>query len=59
MGAIKTQFTGKSVGEFLRGIDDPRRLVDCCIIAVIMRDATGRRTRLWGSSITGYEAKLR
>ena len=54
MAENKTQPTKASVTAFVRSIDDPRRRADVRKVAAMMRRATGKRPRMWGSSIVGY-----
>jgi hypothetical protein len=54
MAENKTQATQASVTEFIKSIDDPRRRADVRKVAAMMRRATGKRPRMWGSSIVGY-----
>lgn len=55
MAEPKTIQTKASVTEFLRKIPDRRKCEDCKKIAKMMREATGKRARMWGSSIVGYD----
>jgi hypothetical protein len=54
MAENKTQPTKASVTAFVKSIDDPRRRADVRKVAAMMRRATGKRPRMWGSSIVGY-----
>ena len=54
MAGLKTKENRSSVAEFIGGIADPQERADCRKIAKIMREATGRRARMWGNSIVGY-----
>lgn len=54
MAELKTAQTNASVGAFLRAIPDARRRADCRVVARMMREATGERPRMWGTSIVGY-----
>ena len=54
MAENKTKPTGASVTSFVNSIDDPGRRADARKVAAMMRRATGKRARLWGSSIVGY-----
>jgi len=56
MSELKTKKTKASVTEFLNGIDDKQKRADCKAIAKIMRDATGKRAKMWGSAIVGYDS---
>ncbi len=54
MAEPKTQKTNASVAAFLDGIDDKRKRADCKAISKMMRDATGNRAKMWGTTIIGY-----
>lgn len=54
MAENKTKPTSASVSEFVRAIDDPRMRADARKVAAMMRRATGKRAKMWGSSIVGY-----
>ena len=54
MAELKTKKTGASVTAYLNAITDKQKRADCREIAKMMRDATGNRARMWGSSIVGY-----
>jgi hypothetical protein len=54
MAELKTRPGGASVTGLLGGLDDPRTRADCKKIGTMMREATGSRPKLWGSSIVGY-----
>jgi hypothetical protein len=54
MAENKTQPTTASVGEFLNSIDDPQKRADARTVGAMMRRATGKRAKMWGSSIVGY-----
>jgi len=54
MAENKTQATKASVTEFIKAIDDPVRRADVRKVAAMMRKATGKRAKMWGSSIVGY-----
>lgn len=54
MAENKTKKTKVSVASFLSAIEDPRKRSDAKKIAAMMRRATGKRARMWGSSIIGY-----
>jgi len=55
MAELKTKQNAASVSDFLAKIDDRQKLADCKAIAKIMRDATGKRARMWGTSIVGFD----
>ena len=54
MAENKTKPTKVRVGDFLGGLDNPKRRADAKKIAAIMRRVTGKRATMWGSSIVGY-----
>ncbi|MEO1204207.1 MAG: DUF1801 domain-containing protein [Pseudomonadota bacterium] len=54
MAELKTRPTRQSVSAFLAGVDDRQRVADAKKVAAMMRKATGKRARMWGSSIVGY-----
>ena len=54
MSEAKTRPGNASVSDFLAGIDEPQKRADCRAIAAMMRKATGKRAKMWGSSIVGY-----
>ena len=54
MAENKTKKTGASVTEFLNSIDNPQMRADARKVASMMRRATGKRAKMWGSSIVGY-----
>lgn len=55
MADLKTQETKASVSEFLQSIADRQKRADCKLIAGMMREATGKRARMWGKSIVGFD----
>jgi hypothetical protein len=54
VAANKTKPTKLSVSSFIDAIDDPRKKADVRKVAAMMRRATGKRAKMWGSSIVGY-----
>jgi len=54
MAENKTTETRASVKAFLNGVDDPRKRADAGKVAAMMRRATGKRAKMWGSSLVGY-----
>ena len=54
MAENKTKKNTVSVASFLNAIEDPRKRSDAKKVAAMMRRATGKRARMWGSSIVGY-----
>ena len=54
MAELKTKPTKQSVQKFLNAISDEQRRKDCKKIATIMREVTGERPTMWGTSIVGF-----
>lgn len=54
MAELKTRETRASVSKFLNAIPDEQRRRDCKAIAALMRRATGKVPRMWGTSIVGF-----
>lgn len=54
MAELKTKPNRASVAGFLAAIDDPQKRADARKVAAMMRRATGKRAKMWGSSIVGY-----
>ena len=52
----KTIATRASVTEFMHSIEDSRMRADARKVAAMMRRATGKRARMWGTSMVGYGA---
>ena len=54
MAENKTRATIASVTEFINSIEDRQKRADVRKVAAIMRRVTGKRAKMWGSSIVGY-----
>ena len=54
MAENKTRATIASVTEFINSIEDGQKRADARKVAAIMRRVTGKRAKMWGSSIVGY-----
>ncbi len=54
MAENKTKPTKASVAAFINAIEDKARRTDVRKVANMMRQATGKRARMWGPSIVGY-----
>jgi hypothetical protein len=54
MAELKTRPNDASVAGFLATIDDPEKRADARKVASMMRRATGKRAKMWGTSIVGY-----
>jgi hypothetical protein len=52
---LKTKANKASVTAFLSTIEDEQKRADCRAIAKMMRDATGKRAKMWGAAIVGYD----
>jgi len=54
MAQNKTQATKMKVSEFIAAIDDPQKRKDCRELMKLMREVTGKRATMWGTSIVGF-----
>ena len=54
MAENKTRATMASVTEFINSIEDRQKRADARKVAAMMRRVTGKRAKMWGSSIVGY-----
>lgn len=54
MAKNKTQPTTMTASAFLNAIDDEDRRRDCKTIAKLLREISGKRSVMWGTSIIGY-----
>jgi hypothetical protein len=54
MAEMKTKKTEASVEGFLNKIKDEEKRRDCFEIAKIMKQATKKQPKMWGSSIVGF-----
>jgi hypothetical protein len=50
----KTQKTTASVTDFLETVKDPERRKDCLTVSKLMKKATGKPAKMWGTSIVGF-----
>lgn len=50
----KTKKTKQSVAAFLNGIEDDRRRKDAKTILTLMKELTGEKPAMWGTSIVGF-----
>lgn len=55
MAENKTKPTQKSVTEFINSIENKDQRSDAKKVAAMMRKATGKKAKMWGSSIVGYD----
>jgi len=51
---VKTKSNAQSVTAFLNSISDKKRRADAKAVHKMMREATGKRAKMWGTSIVGY-----
>jgi hypothetical protein len=56
MAEVKTKRTNASVAAFLNAVEDKNKRYDCKVIAKMMREATGKRAKMWGSAIVGFDS---
>lgn len=56
MTELKTKENNASVAAFLNDVEDKKKRVDCKVIAKMMRAATGKRAKMWGSAIVGFDS---
>ena len=54
MAEVKTKKNKASVAAFLNAVDDKQKRADAKKISAMMREATGSRARMWGTSIVGF-----
>lgn len=56
MAELKTRPTKASVSDFVNSIDDKQKRADAKRVATMMRKVTGKRAKMWGTSIVGFGA---
>lgn len=54
MAELKTKVNKASVTALLKTVDDPRKRRDAREVMAMMREVTGKRPRMWGSSLVGF-----
>lgn len=54
MSELKTKLNNASVQGFLAKISDPKKRKDAQAILKLMKEATGEKPRMWGTSIVGF-----
>lgn len=54
MSELKTKRTRDSVKAFLDGVSDDRRRKDARTVLALMKDVTGEKPAMWGSSMVGF-----
>ena len=52
---LKTKQNDASVSKFLNSIQDEEMRKDCKVLDKIMREVSGCKPKMWGSSIVGYD----
>lgn len=55
MAENKTRPNTQSVTAFLNGLENETRRRDARVVARLMRTVTGKRARMWGPNIVGYD----
>ncbi len=56
MVELKTKRTNASVAAFLNAVEDKNKRTDAKVVAKMMREATGKRAKMWGSAIVGFDS---
>ena len=51
---LKTKKNKASVAAFLNTVDDPQKRKDAKAVDKMMRDISGHKPKMWGTSIVGY-----
>ena len=51
---LKTKPNEKSVDEFLKTVENPKRQTDCYEVLKLMKNITGEEPVMWGDSIVGF-----
>ncbi len=54
MADLKTARNRKSVAQFLKRVEDPRRREDAMKVLALMEEVTGEKAEMWGDSIVGF-----
>lgn len=52
---LKTKKNAGSVSDFLNKISDPTKKKDAKLIVSLMKEITGKRPKMWGASIIGFD----
>ena len=53
--AIKTQVNDASVTDFLNTVADETRRTDCFAVVKLMQKVTGKKPKMWGGAIVGFD----
>ena len=54
MAKNKTEFTDKSVDDFLQKVENEQKRNDSCELIALMEKLTGEKAKMWGTSIVGF-----
>ena len=54
MAELKTKASDASVSAFLQSVDGEQKRRDARDILALMKEVTGKRPRMWGTSIVGF-----
>ena len=54
MAELKTKPNNASVAAFLKSIEDEQSRKDCRELSSLMKTVTGKRPKMWGTSIVGF-----
>ncbi len=54
MAELKTKQTSQSVEKFVSAVADEQRRKDCRTVLRIMKEVTGAKPKMWGSSMVGF-----
>lgn len=57
MAELKTRQTEASVEDFLSGVENEQKRLDCRKISELMRQATGEPPKMWGDAIVGFGSR--
>ena len=54
MAELKTKSNSQSVTTFIKSVENYKRRKDCIAVMAMMKEITGKRPKMWGTSIVGY-----
>lgn len=54
MGGLKTKASKASVSAFLKSVQDVQKRKDSLEVMALMKEVTGKRPKMWGTSIVGF-----
>ena len=55
MAEIKTKKTDVSVADFIAGVPNETRRADAHALVKLMQKVTGKKPKMWGTSIVGFD----